>query len=980
MRKGLIGCLLSLPLLIFPVTAQAYAQADVTVSGTVTYEGQPFADLDVFMNWPEGEVYLTTDDGGFYSYPNVPAGGWLNIQITPPQATGLATASWSSQNVSGDVTKDFVLQDGHLLSGSVYLPEGGLYHEGGWLRILPYTLSLPDGEYLGTGIDQTGAFAMVAPYDVYVLQFETHTHYSALPTAVDLRSGAATGIRIDLDEIPRNPYDYDPPDASRISFGSPDGLGEATVIGAPGAAMPLAYVLLVNLNSTHQSHTISESDGSFSAKVYAPPGSAIMVKHGLKDEWRWRDIHTGIAEGVNPYPGTIINIPHDHTSAVNKTPFATAGGIDVSVDDSPPNTVGAGWAITGEMGPVVVDGKWTRVMDGKYEKQLTPGLYLGGLNWTQPAIADLDGDGDPELVVGERSGKLVFYPNEGDVNNPSWQFDQADYAGVQVDGSASPTLADVTADNAPDLFVGAGDGQVFIYYNAGTPSAPVWPEAADEVLLAGDGASPALEDLDNDGDLDLIVGHGGGTLYHFENTGSASIPIWRLQSDRYAGIDEGVDSMHPAFIDLDGDGDHDMLLGRCGYVLWYRRGGSATNPSWTRVEDDPVNIGGGSCAISPGIGDWNGDGGSDVVTGEHWGNLRFFASEDVQGSGAGNQPSWSEQDYQIPFELFGDTAPAFSDWDDDGDLDMVMGQAHGSIVQYTNIGSDILPNWRHDGEVITLPWTNHPHPYPAFVDIDDDNDSDLFVGWGDWDGADAGGTLRYYRNDGTAQAPNWNLATTDYGGFNVGGWSTPAFADIDNDGDPDLFIGAADGAITFAENSGTPVSPTWDTPVLLIAAGELGQFSAPAFFDLDEDGDLDILVGLENGSLAYIRNTGTANQPSWEIVSTAYPDINIGHNAVPAAADLDGDGRDDLLIGDGDGGLNYYRNEGPGAPSNPDDTYVPGSLLQISGTMRIHSPTIDESTDLESIGAHAWMELMMLFNEQGHPLAAENNFMSTLLT
>ena len=146
MRKGFIVRLLTLPLFIFLLASQAYAQTNITVSGTVTHEGQPAAGIDVFMNWHEGEVYLETDASGFYSYDRVPVGGWLNIKITPSAASGLATANWNSQHVSGDVTKDFALQDGHLLSGSVYLPEGDLYHEGGWLRVLPYTLSLPDGE------------------------------------------------------------------------------------------------------------------------------------------------------------------------------------------------------------------------------------------------------------------------------------------------------------------------------------------------------------------------------------------------------------------------------------------------------------------------------------------------------------------------------------------------------------------------------------------------------------------------------------------------------------------------------------------------------------------------------------------------------------------------------------------------------------------------------------------------------------------
>ncbi|MFQ5343123.1 MAG: FG-GAP repeat domain-containing protein, partial [Anaerolineae bacterium] len=336
--------------------------------------------------------------------------------------------------------------------------------------------------------------------------------------------------------------------------------------------------------------------------------------------------------------------------------------------------------------------------------------------------------------------------------------------------------------------------------------------------------------------------------------------------------------------------------------------------------------------------------------------------------------SWTEQEFAFPFELLGDTAPALADWDNDGDPDMLIGQAHGTVYKYTNAGSASNPDWRPDGELLTLPWTNHPHPFPAFADIDGDNDYDLFIGEGGWQGEGAGGNIHYYRNDGTPESPNWLLVTDHWLGLDVGGWSTPAFVDIDNDGDLDLFIGNEEGALTFVENTGTATAPAWAAPQEHYAGLEPGRFSAPAFFDVDEDGDLDMLIGHVEGSLTYVRNTGRPDSPAWELVTTEYPGIRVGERATPSVAD----GK--LFIGDGDGGLNLYRYAGSGSPPMTRDTYAPGDQVQVKGTIHLYSPAITSTTDVDAISVNGWPGLMMVFNQEGRPLAAENYFMSTMLT
>jgi hypothetical protein len=957
--------------MVFPAGVHSQPQATITVSGTVTGPSGVVPDAWIGVRSPQDWQWTITDTSGFYSV-SIQTDGQLWLHVRPEESTRLAQVNLRMEGVTASFTQDFTVVAGHLLTLQPTGHGGTPVTSDIWFEVQALENALPDERWYDLDWDDTSErFRAVLPPDIYhVTARYLPSGYYETSQSFDLRS-ADQNVSLPLNTAYVHPIPYDPPDAAKITVGPPDDLGEAVVTGAAGAALPLARVLLVNLNSTHQAHTVSEADGSFTARIYAPPGSAVMVKHGSV-HWRWSDLDVGVSEHINPFPGTIVNVPHTHTGDQLSVPFAAAGAIDYFVDDSNTslNYVGSAWAMTGTIGPIDVGVEWWRGLTGIYDGKLVPGLYLGGLNWTHPALSDLDADNDLDLLVGERSGYLVLYRNLGNSSSPDWQFETAEYAAVDTGGWAYPALADVTNDGAPDLFVGAGDGTVSIYYNDGTAAAPVWPDLPDVSLPASNSAAPALADLDSDGDLDLLVGHSGGTLYHFRNTGTPTSPTWSLVTSSYGGISEPGHDLQPSFVNLDGDSDLDLLIGRHGDLAWYRNNGPPTNPTWTRVTDGYMGFG-GSSAVSPATGDWDGDGDRDLVTGEHWGVLRFFRND--------GPPSWAEQTFSFPFDLNGDSAPALADWDDDGDLDLLLGQVQGDVYQYTNVGSATSPEWRPDGILLTLPWTNHPHAFPTLADIDGDDDYDLFVGEGGWQGSGAGGNIHYYRNDGTPSSPSWTLVVTDFLGIDVGGWSTPAFADIDDDADLDLFIGDEAGTLTFVENTGTVTTPVWAAPIQSYANLALGSYSAPVFVHMDLDNSIDMLVGLESGSLAYVHNTGTASNPAWEVVSTVYPGIDVGAHATPAIADVTGDGLVELFIGDGDGGLNIYLYDGPSTPRSG-DTYAPGDLFHIEATLRLHSPAITTTTDVNAISVNGPLSLMMLFTQDGQPLAAQNYFQSTMLT
>ena len=204
---------------------------------------------------------------------------------------------------------------------------------------------------------------------------------------------------------------------------------------------------------------------------------------------------------------------------------------------------------------------------------------------------------------------------------------------------------------------------------------------------------------------------------------------------------------------------------------------------------------------------------------------------------------------------------------------------------------------------------------PTFADINGDGLLDLVVGERRIED-----TLNYYENTGTASSPTYTERTGIANPFNsigVGGFSTPTFADINGDGLLDLIIGERDGNLNYYENTGTASSPTYTArtgaanPFNGIG---VGGFSTPTFADINGDGDLDLVVGEDFGTLRYYENTGTASSPTYTArIGTANPwdGIDVGQFSAPTFADIDGDGDQDLVVGEDNGTLLYYENTIP---------------------------------------------------------------------
>jgi hypothetical protein len=200
---------------------------------------------------------------------------------------------------------------------------------------------------------------------------------------------------------------------------------------------------------------------------------------------------------------------------------------------------------------------------------------------------------------------------------------------------------------------------------------------------------------------------------------------------------------------------------------------------------------------------------------------------------------------------------------------------------------------------------------PAFVDIDNDGDMDVFIG-------NSADSIRYFNNNGTSSSPSYTelqgAQNPLLGTFNT--YQRIDFVDIDGDGDKDAFIGVNSSGLMYYRNTGTASNPVFS---LVTGTGSpvngitVTNRTRPTFCDLDNDGDFDLILALPT-SIKYYRNTGTSTAPTFTLqTGTNDPfDSILGSYSFPSLSfgDIDQDGDFDAVVGFYTGSIGYYQNTG----------------------------------------------------------------------
>lgn len=580
--------------------------------------------------------------------------------------------------------------------------------------------------------------------------------------------------------------------------------------------------------------------------------------------------------------------------------------------------------------------------------ELLANPLAGGLNAPQFSSVDLNNDGTPDLYVFDRAGnKHLTFINDNPSGPPAYRYDPL-YAKNFPPIQNWVLLRDFNGDGAMDIFaypdvqvdgvmVYRGyyeDNQLkFARFNfTGAPLNIIFfplNSGGQTQLYVSTIDYPAIDDLDCDGDLDILTFNAAGGYVE-------------LYCNRSVEMGFGRDSLIYRRCKTCWGGFYESGLS-VEVDLATQQGGCFTNLD---DDDDPVEFRhAGSTLLTL---DMNNDGAKELVLGD----LSFNELNLLHNAGSCSDPWINAQEHltfpdpAMPFSVPTFPAAFHLDVNGDGKRDLI-GSPNSRISAedrtvawyYENTGTEAFPQFtfRQDDFLVDQMLDFGTGAHPAFVDYNGDGLLDLVVGnvstyktFGAFDPR-----IFLFLNTGTAQAPAFELVDDDLLNMNQFAQSSynfaPAFGDLDGDGDLDLLIGEQYGQLFYAENIAGAGQPMQFGPVIYGYKGiNVGQASVPQIIDLNRDGLLDLVIGERNGNINFLPNIGTSTSPDFVgntdtapnipflgSIDTRIPGFSTGHSA-PAIINLPNEGGYHLFTGSEIGQIERYNNidDNIGSPFN----------------------------------------------------------------
>ncbi len=520
-------------------------------------------------------------------------------------------------------------------------------------------------------------------------------------------------------------------------------------------------------------------------------------------------------------------------------------------------------------------------------------------------LRDIDGDGDPDLIVGN-GGRNRLYTNDG-----TGRFIDVTTAQLPFHGEETRalTLGDVDGDGDPDLVLGTESNRDRLYLNDGSGtftdvSATRMPQSSTSTRGA------AMGDLDGDGDLDLVLGIYRGQDRLLLNDGllrfvDASLGRMPPRFDRTLAVALG---------DVDGDGDLDLVCGNGDFGLpepdrLYLNDGNATFTDATAGRLPTLF----DITNAVALGDVDGDGDVDLVAGNNREQNRLLLND---GSGTFSDATTG----RLPLDNDSTRAVALGDVDGDGDSDLIVGNEDGQQNRlYLNDGTGTFT----DATTTHLPAAADSTAVIASADVDADGSLDLVFG-------NTPGHNQLYLNRGTGM---FSSVSAGHMPPNGGGASDIAIGDVDGDDDLDLVLGGyAQSRLYLNDSTGVFA----DATTTRIPADNENTLAA-ALGDVDRDGDLDLMLG--NGvRFPPIPPTGGQNRLYFNDGSGTFADVTalrmplVSRDTFDLAlGDVDGDGDLDVVFANVfssfpspvPGQNQLYLNNGTGVFSDATTTRMP---------------------------------------------------------
>lgn len=549
--------------------------------------------------------------------------------------------------------------------------------------------------------------------------------------------------------------------------------------------------------------------------------------------------------------------------------------------------------------------------------------FAGGLNAPQFSTCQLDKDGIEDLVVFDRTAQKLytFLAKQDNTGKYFWQY-EAKYESAFPKINNWILLRDYNRDGKKDIFTYTPSG-IKAYKNTSTDNLS-FQLTADPIYSTGYSGKlnlylsstdiPAITDVDNDGDDDIVAFDVSGnfTMFHrnfsIENYKNADNLEFKRVGDCWGGFyKEHFDDIvfnQPC-------GDNPVPL---------------DNPFQTDKNARVLHSGNALLLL-----DLNGDGLKDIL----FGHVSKNNVASLFNTGKVSQAKFSSANYRFPttypvdFPIF--PAMYYEDLDFDGIKDLITSpngadnalqtvDYQNSVWFYKNKGKDDKPDFSF---VQTNMLQNGmvdlgENTAPVFADIDGDGDQDLLVGNAGNRG-DAGyrASISLFENKGNN---TFELTNNDYLGitksqqlFEI----KPFIADLNADGVDDLgfmsnsFIGASMRYFPNRAAKGKAFDVRLAEAVSIPSVEYLANGDYPLFFDLNKDGLKDLLLGKGSGRLEYYKNTGTAKSPIYTLekdqLGGITDDYTVGNISL-AVADLNGDGKEELITGGRNGYVKVYKN------------------------------------------------------------------------
>lgn len=542
------------------------------------------------------------------------------------------------------------------------------------------------------------------------------------------------------------------------------------------------------------------------------------------------------------------------------------------------------------------------------------------MRYPRASNIDLNFDGIQDLLLFEnRDNSVMPFIGNGDKKNPKFTYDPR-YVEFFPELDNWVLLVDYNCDDLPDIFTSSGIGGVSVYENVSSGKTLKFKLAEFELeyydtdlefdipVYCNSTDVPVVDDIDGDGDIDFLsFDSGGGDVQFYANQSqdrhnNCDKLEFLVETYCWGMFQEGETSndithlatclLDPAnktgkhsgsnmlVLDIDDDGDLDLALSDISYR-------------------DVVLLENGK--VRKGKADWRKD-------------TMLTATE--------NFPAGTKA---IDVDIF--PAMFYVDTDFDGIKDLYVAPGPSSDEGYTvtqswlykNNGKNTLPDFDFvqdnflQGEGID----QGVHAYPAFFDKDLDGDLDLIVSAPEPTGVGHEGyfQLVLYENVGNAKKPVFKRTKDNYLDLFSGKHThlSPAFGDLDNDGDDDLILGKRNGEFIYFENtaaSGKEASFTLDANTFKDV--KTTEYPNPCVYDMDGDSKADLLIGTDSGYVEFWKGNGSTfslDNPQLGGVyvgQTVPPNFKVPGYASISVADVDNDGKPEMVVGNTYGNLFFY--------------------------------------------------------------------------